>query len=507
MTSATTTSAILPPLQWQCMPLQGRVLIEASAGTGKTWNIGVIYLRLLLEHGLPVEKILVTTFTDAAAQELRERLRRRLIEAERWLDGKRDGGTQEASDDNSLAAWLDERFCAQENIAVALRRIQIARVDFDRAPIATMHALCQRIQRDFPLESRAAFTADKLLDEKALLRECVEDFWRRRYLAGTVDPGEAEAVLSGGPEGLLRDLGGLLAGDATAIPADGQAQLDQRIGELRSADNIAELRRLIDAVSLFKRSNSALRTRLSKIVDALESGEGTGALEKHVDDNFDSAAIEKQQPEGAAQDMREHPLIHSLQRLRDLLECQKVFARGAVLASAFAYCREELPQRARQRDAQTFSMLIDAVHMRLVGGGDDGSLANRLFEEFPAALIDEFQDTDQRQFEIFDRIYRDDSGESRGTLVMIGDPKQAIFGFRGGDIAAYLRASEQVTQRYSLAVNHRSSAALVSALNALYEHSDGGFDDARIRYRHVQGGGRADARPYLIAGEPVAAPL
>ena len=258
MTSTTTSPSVVsatpPSLQWQGMPLHGRVLIEASAGTGKTWNIGVIYLRLLLELGLPVEKILVTTFTTAAAQELRERLRRRLIEAEHWLECKRDGGARAVSGDSSLNAWLDEKFSTPEDIAVARRRIQVAHVDFDRAPIATMHALCQRIQRDFPLESGAPFTADKLLDEKALLRECVEDFWRRRYLSGTVDPDEAEAIISDGPEGLLRDLGGLFASGATAVAADGQAQLDRQIGALRSANNIAELRRLVAATGLFKRS-------------------------------------------------------------------------------------------------------------------------------------------------------------------------------------------------------------------------------------------------------------
>jgi exodeoxyribonuclease V beta subunit len=110
----------------------------------------------------------------------------------------------------------------------------------------------------------------------------------------------------------------------------------------------------------------------------------------------------------------------------------------------------------------TFSMLIDAVYQRLCGEPADSTLADRLFEAFPVALIDEFQDTDQRQFAIFDRIYRE-----RGTLVMIGDPKQAIYSFRGGDIAAYLRASAQANQRFSLATNHRSSRALVEAMNAL----------------------------------------
>ncbi|MDR3388327.1 MAG: UvrD-helicase domain-containing protein [Rudaea sp.] len=506
MTLTTSTCENLPPLQWQDIPLQGRVLIEASAGTGKTWNIGLIHLRLLLECGLPVEQILVTTFTDAAAQELRERLRRRLLEAERWLDGS--ARKSAAADDNPLEAWLEGKFSSAEDVALALRRTRIARVDFDRAPIDTIHSLCQRIRRDFPLESGAAFAADKLIDEKALLRECVEDFWRRRYLAGTVDAREAAAVLPAGPEGLLRDLGALLARQARAIPADGQEQLARQTGELRNAGNIAELRRLVEAAKLFKRSNSALRTRLTKIADALDAGADIEVLEKLVDANFDPEKIQAQQPANAPQDLRDHPLIRSLQQLRGLLDGHGNFARGAVLAAALDYCRREMPRRARTRDAQTFSMLIDNVHARLIGDRADSGLAESLFKAFPAALIDEFQDTDQRQFEIFDRIYRDGAGTPRGTLVMIGDPKQAIFGFRGGDIAAYLRASAQVRKRYSLAVNYRSSTALVGALNALYEHTDdGGFNDPRIRYQPVQASGNADMTPYLIGDVPSAAPL
>ena len=213
------TSNSLPSLQWQHMPLHGRVLIEASAGTGKTHNIGLIYLRLLLERDLRVEQILVTTFTEAAAQELRERLRRRLVEAERRLDGTQSAPAQP----DSLEAWLDASFSG--DAATALRRIQMARIDFDRAPIATIHGLCRRIQRDYPLESGAAFATDKLVDEKSLLRECVEDFWRRRYLGDAIDPQEASAVLSGGPEALVRDLGGLLEGSVAAKQEIGRAHV------------------------------------------------------------------------------------------------------------------------------------------------------------------------------------------------------------------------------------------------------------------------------------------
>ncbi|OOG50297.1 UvrD-helicase domain-containing protein [Rhodanobacter sp. C01] len=493
----TTTYAALPALDWRRMPLHGRILIEASAGTGKTWNIGLIYLRLLLESELRAEQILVTTFTDAAAQELRERLRRRLVEAERLLESC----SIEPADDDSLENYLASLCPDEDSRRRALRKIQLARTDLDRAPVSTIHALCQRIQRDYPLESGAAFANDKLFDEQQLQRECVEDFWRRRYLAGEVDPREAELLLKDGPEGLLRDLGGLSNSTDARIEAGGLAELERQIAALHAQETVAELQRLANEKSLYGPRKTALSNRLNKIVAALEADDEeqlTAALDKTFEpDNI----LEQESPDHTGT-LNDHPLIRALQTLRPLLQLRTIFTRGAVLAEAAQSCREEMPRRARQRHVLTFSMLIDAVYQRLCGEHSDSVLADRLFEAFPVALIDEFQDTDQRQFAIFDRIYR-----GRGTLVMIGDPKQAIYSFRGGDIAAYLRASEQASQRFSLGTNHRSSRALVEALNAWYGHTEGGFGHPQIRYQPVIPAGKADDTPYAINGEPAAQPL
>jgi exodeoxyribonuclease V beta subunit len=386
--------APLPLLDWRTMPLGGRVLIEASAGTGKTWNIGLIFLRLILEQELPVERIIVVTFTEAAAQELRERLRARLAEAERCLQGACDGASE-------LARWLAQKY-TDTDARHALRRIQLARVDIDRAPIATIHAVCRRILRDFPLEAGSGFGTDKLLDETELLRECIEDFWRRRYLVGKSDPTEDD-VLAKGPDDLLFDLRDLLTRDARVLPLDTAAP-----------------------------------------------------------------------------------------------------ARARVVLAAYEYCRAEIPYRARSRDGQTYSMLIGGVYERVVASR---MFADRLYQEFPAALIDEFQDTDRRQFAIFDRIYRDAAGVPRGLLAMIGDPKQAIYAFRGGDIAAYLHAREQATARYALATNQRSSSALIAACNELYAHTDGGFEDTRVSYQKVTPAGRADEKPYASDGKVLDQPF
>jgi len=251
----------LVQLDWQAMPLQGRVLIEASAGTGKTHNIGLIWLRLLLEHGLGVQQILVTTFTEAAAQELRERLRRRLVEVEHWfLTSKLVG----RSNDKKLLAYLEQ--CANDGQArtTALRRIQLARADFDRAPIATIHSLCMRIQRDFPLDTGASFRIGAATPERTLLRECLEDFWRQRFLGADVDEREAAAVLSGGIEPLLRDVEDLFGGNPRLVAPDGLAEIDRLLLELRTPQSIKELGRLVADDSLYARKRSAFRRACGK---------------------------------------------------------------------------------------------------------------------------------------------------------------------------------------------------------------------------------------------------
>ena len=500
-------------LRWRELPLDGRVLIEASAGTGKTWTIGVVYLRLLLERGLGVEQILVTTFTEAAAQELRERLRQRLVETEQWLEHPLALEAAAASaaangDVDALPTWMAAQASDPARARQALRRIQLARADFDRAPIATIHSLCQRIQREYPLEAGAAFRSERLVDEAELLHECVEDFWRRRYFERELDPGEHD-VLDDGPESLTRDLHAIIgSGAAEVIDADGRDALDDALEGLQAPGVVEDLRGLAEDAGLFARSNAALRTCLRAIADSLETvprAALANALTAAFGKCFDDDWVDAQQGSRPATRLRAHPLIRRLIALAPLLACHKAFARGRVLAAANAECIAQMRERAQRRGVKTFSMLIDGVHERL-SGETGAQLAARLFEAFPAALIDEFQDTDQRQYAIFDRIYRAADGTARGTLVMIGDPKQAIYGFRGGDIAAYQRAAAQAGLRHTLSINHRSSRALVGALNSLYG-GEGGFGRTGIDYHAVGAAGRADKTPWTVDGEPVCAPL
>jgi len=490
-------NAAVATLDWQALSLAApdRVLIEASAGTGKTWTIAALYLRLLLEGQAPplVGAILVATFSEAAARDLRERLRGRLADAERELQRIVDDISicaDDPGDRDAAIEWLALNFAQAGDAKQALRRIQLARMDFDRAPIGTIHALCQRFLRDFPLDSGMAAVASERIDEDALLRECVEDFWRRRYLgAGAVDAAEA-ILFEDGPEKLLRDVRDMLAHDARILAADGMETLDAAIAQLRKPGMLDELSGLCDA-KLYKRSNSAARTRLTAIADAVAANAFIiETIDDRVDKNFGGDELDKQQPESATVRLRDQSLIGELRAIKALAAHRDTFIRGRVLVAACEFCRVEIPRRAEQRQAMTYSLMIGKVHERTRDA--NGGMAQTLFEAYPFALVDEFQDTDARQFEIFDAIYRDRGGVTRGWLAMIGDPKQAIYGFRGGDIAAYLKAREGATTRRAMDTNHRSTRALVEALNALYAAGDGGFGEAAIAYQRMRCAGNAE---------------
>jgi exodeoxyribonuclease V beta subunit len=326
------------PLNWSSMPLRGRVLIEASAGTGKTFTIGLIFLRLLLGQGLRVEQILVATFTDRAAQELRERLRARLVEAEHRL--------KEAHDDNDiLSEWL-LTLCPDDTARMqALRRVQLARANLDRAPIGTIHALCQRILRDHPIESGAALLPEQLVDEESLLNECVEDFWRRRYLSATMDSLESATVVEKGIDTLTADLRGLLRADASFVPLGDTAILERDVITLRAREHLDAIDALAADASLFARSNAKLRSRLSDCAELLRSnGDVVELLRDKSADCFDADLFVKQLSAKGRGVLIDHAVIVLLQRIRVAAKPGMRSSRAAVLRDALAFCRNEIPR-------------------------------------------------------------------------------------------------------------------------------------------------------------------
>ncbi|MGE4072775.1 MAG: exodeoxyribonuclease V subunit beta [Lysobacterales bacterium] len=459
-------------LDWRALDLTGTTLIEASAGTGKTYNIALLYLRLLLERELGVRQILVTTFTDAAAQELKARIRARLLDAERALGG--------AEADAELGDWLTKLATAQPTARLQAR-LRLALSEIDLAPISTIHSFCRRVLTDFPFDTGVPFNLGELVDEAALLRECVEDFWRGRFLVEQPDLWEMAMVLAAGPGKLMARVRPLLQAEPDAILSTDIDALRHWWREFCAQDHGA-LRATVDDADAFKNAErSRLRRLLRSLLAAAEQADPAAADWAGLHEVLSAEKLWGQWKQSATVPFEQRPELQALAQAQALFERVEQGVHQATALACARFVREQISRRLQVRGQITYTTLIEEVHRRLHGARGE-ALAERLAEAWPAALIDEFQDTDARQWQIFQALAKAPAAQS---LILIGDPKQSIYAFRGGDIHAYLSAREALpTDRvYSIRHNFRSHPALLRALNDLYRLAgDRAFGGSQISY-------------------------
>jgi exodeoxyribonuclease V beta subunit len=512
------TSAPLQPLT---LPLHGVQLIEASAGTGKTWTIAALYLRLVLGHGTPGAvpllpgQILVLTFTKAATAELRERIRERLSEAADAFRQRRE------PDDflcDLMAVYPDD-----DARAGAARRLELAAQWMDEAAIHTIHAWCQRMLSQHAFDSGHAFVQDTDVDESELLAETVRDYWRCYFFsldrvgAALISrwwkmPAELQHAL----RPLLRQpweslrLGGKPLPDPTDVLDD----FCRQIASANTAEDEARQRWLgdieqIEAMFTEALQNGALngnKMRRDKVVAELELlrlwAQGQADAADTLPRYTQSALI-------AAKNKNATPLSHAaFEAIETCVAAQGTLSplQAPVLAHALTWVSAQL-DRTKQRRAQ---LGFDDMLKRLDGAlhGNTGKrLADTIATQYPMALIDEFQDTDPLQWRIFRRVYAE--REANG-LLLIGDPKQAIYGFRGADIHTYLKARGTAQQpMWTLGTNYRSTQALVNAVNRVFEHADTHEDGAfafgkgqhALPFHAVEARGRSDR--LMLDGQPL----
>lgn len=514
--SAAVPESVGDASSWRDVSLRAgtRCLIEASAGTGKTWTISVIYLRLLLEQALNPTQMVVTTFTDAAAQELRERIRSRIL----WAVGLATSTSSVSSTTSNAASietdekwlrqrWLDDSGAFDPMLAAADRnRLQLALVDFDRAPISTLHSLCRRILSELPFDSASAFDLGDMVSTDSIDNELIDDLIRRL--------GQGDGVLSVGdeqwwstPAQLREHLHKALASGVVV-----HAPSEKEIGKLMHPDNARMLRTCTAEASLFARSNAALRSRLVEFAEFIEGGDphaADSALPTGIAKALDGPRGKQLSAAGQESLACTQAIEFALSNL-PLLSFLPWLDRAIALARYQTTLSNQRQQRLAARGQVTFDALIERVARVL--DDPDTTLADALFQRWPVALVDEFQDTDAQQYGILDAIYRhrDEDRSMRGLLVMIGDPKQAIYRFRGGDIEAYLKAKTTATIKLQLDTNFRSSKALVGALNNVFERAGRVLSskvDHQITYEDVAASSRNDKSPYRIAGVACATPL
>ena len=500
------------------LSLRGRHLIEASAGTGKTFAVANLYLRLLIDacDTTPhtVEEILVVTFTKAATEELRARLRARIELALSVLDGESPDNA-----DPTLHAVLGPHATLPDTRA----RLDLAYQSMDQAAIFTIHGFCDRVLREQAFESGELFDAELQTDADDLSQRSSQAWWR-----ASVTPLEREATEAipkdwRNPGGVLKRLSSVITDpDAQIVPiaiaddvlkakaayeaawqafsdawkAGGAEWAEQiRAGVQDKLINKSGKKYTIDTVdnSAQQAAEIAQRSMAPDHIAASLSLLGNSVLE--------ACTNKKKEPLQSALGENIDALINTFNQFNN-------FRLIALQCDAKEFISTDLAQRKQLARERTFDDLLFQLH-RVLYSNEGERLAEVLHARFPVALIDEFQDTDRIQYEIFDRLYpvaAEAQAENNTALFLIGDPKQSIYRFRGADIDIYLRARGSANGVYSIDKNWRSSARLINALNTLYALSDQPFGSVDIQYQPVTAGGGAEGNA-LTVGKKILPPI
>lgn len=486
-------------------PLMGCRLIEASAGTGKTYTIANLYVRLLLGEGvgegegdvhtgfgrsLAVEQILLVTFTEAATQELKARIRRRIHQAKQAFLRPQ---MQPSFDADPFIEKLVRAFPVSDYPALALK-LDWAEKQMDKAAIFTIHGFCQRMLKQNAFESGLLFDMALIKDETSLVEMACFDFWRDTFYPLTE---QAMAVIYHHwptPQEFL----------ASIKPAIERDHL-QLIPEDNYPDSslVPLLDDWLKALAMFKNNWRVARDEIEKIIQ--NSGVKKTIYSKKSVPNwmsqfdifctdtayrdfpdcfnrFSQSELEKNTEKGQVP-------CHAIFNEIEALIVRAPHIKTSIQHRGIASIRQRIKTLKTQQQVFGFGDLLTRFDEALHGDSGD-ALAARIRQLFPVAMIDEFQDTDLTQYRIFRKIYF--NNEQTGLFV-IGDPKQAIYSFRNADIFTYLRAKNDIHHHYHLNTNWRSTRAMVDAVNSLFGSTDNPFiNKTAIPFLKVHAGGKAD---------------
>ncbi|MDU4001729.1 exodeoxyribonuclease V subunit beta [Pluralibacter gergoviae] len=468
----TGTAETLNPLR---LPLIGERLIEASAGTGKTYTIAALYLRLLLGLGgdaafvrpVNVEELLVVTFTEAATEELRGRIRSNIHELR--IACLRE----EEEPDNPLYASLLAEIADRREAA---RVLLLAERQMDEAAVFTIHGFCQRMLSLNAFESGMLFEQTLIEDESRLRFRACADFWRRHCYPLPRDVAEMVHASWKGPQDLLKSIDRYLQGEAPQLktpPADQtliarHQQILEQINALKVRWLAAtdEIPAILEGSDLDRRKfNRGNQGKWLEKVSAWAQEETTGYALPDALEKFAQAFLLSRTKEGG--DAPRHPLFAEI----EAITAAPPSLNDLVIARAMAEIRDAVAQEKRRRGEMGFDDMLSRLDDALRGDGGD-ALAAAIRQRFPVAMIDEFQDTDPQQYRIFRRIWQQ---QPETALLLIGDPKQAIYAFRGADIFTYMRARGDVAAHYTLDTNWRSAPGVVESVNRLFSAVDNPF--------------------------------
>ena len=477
------------------VPLSGIHLIDASAGTGKTYTISALIIRLILERKLDIRKILVVTFTEAATRDLKRRVGQAIRECLRAFENSElpvDGIAQE----------IRNTFQDRDR---ALTLLRSALSGFDEAAIYTIHGFCQRMLQEFALECACPFDAEIATDTSRLCMEIIEDFLRQNtygesplfyaFAQRELVPGTLYDLWTGylkraarilpSPEAFPRDL---TWQRQQAESAYKQAFLATRDAWIRHRTEVEQILMGHKGLKLSTYKPTHIKKWIEEMDRTFKANERpTPSLFKKFE-KFTMEALLKGTKKGHSPP--EHPFFHLCQHLLESYKTMEGLFKEEILrmkCNFAAYMDAEYRDRKAARHMLDFDDLLTLLYHGIHGASGQ-KIAREIRKRFPAAMIDEFQDTDPVQYKIFKGIY--DTADQDCLVYLIGDPKQSIYQFRGADIFSYARAVSDVEKRHRLDTNYRSEPGMVEAVNALFS-SNNPFVFPWIGYEPVKSAGKA----------------
>lgn len=476
-------------LDLKSFPLDGLALVEASAGTGKTYTLANLYLRYLLEKQFQVEQVLVVTFTEAATQELRDRIRQRIQALREVFEGA------VASDD-----VLDALFTQSSDPAADLIRLRIAERQMDQCEIYTIHGFCQRLLQNHSMVLGSPLQQSLSEDLSVLQQQCAEGYWREQVIHLPEFALRYVRAKWQQPSVLLEQIKVLFQRrPQQVLPHIENASLSSWLDKLDShqlwyerlwRESLAVIEDVSELVAASGLKNAKRKVEwLNKIRAWCEQG-----------DSFDFPVDSKKAnlflaftPERLHSECKKdatapaHPWFNFLEAALDNIPTG--------LDEHFELCgyeqiRQRMDAAKRQQSLMGFDDLIQQVALGLSSSRsavEVEALISRVRQQYEVALIDEFQDTDPAQYQIFSSLFTDAVVPVPSRMVLIGDPKQAIYSFRGGDMATYLRAKRDISEHpdgnvFTMATNWRSSPSMVNAVNAVFTSQESPFFNEQIPF-------------------------
>lgn len=480
------------------IPLNISALIEASAGTGKTYTIANLFVRLLLKDEdnrkpLNINEILVVTFTTLATQELRDRIRKRLAEVAKLFGDYKSGKSTALEQDQAFLFPLYQKVIEQDpDLSETLLRLSIAEKEIDLANIFTIDSFCQKMLFQFAFDSGVPFDIELNPDENELVTRLNHEMWREQCYP--LKQEYAKVIYQGykTPDKLLWKIKPYLYQN---LPENNQLItahslndlfdiLNQHIQKIKKQwqQNQQEIIRFLQQEENLNRRSYRSDLILKWAEQVSEWADSTTLAIPENFSRFCQRGLDNPKARKNAEQPIENTIFAENETALTVYEQQFGSIYHCLEYHFLNQLRQKLAQYKLTHKDRTFKD-IQILFNQALKSTQGESLINQIQNLYQFAMIDEFQDTDQDQYEIFSQLFMNQSAQQKQIgFIMIGDPKQSIYKFRGADIFTYLIAKENAKKSYTLNKNWRSLPAVVESTNQLFTFNQ---DSEPFLYRGI----------------------